>query len=164
MTDAQQTPTPPENTESNDVELLSERNQRLIAFGAVLGILMLVAQHVLIATHFHGWVIVSASTVSFIGWALFLLGAYLNRRLKGTPEGRAFIEHAAHDERIIHIRSQSFAFGFTAMMAFQVLLIVLDLVFGHLESQLMSVPVIAPATIAAGITGAVLRFQFLSSR
>lgn len=164
MTDAQQTPTPPENTESNDVELLSERNQRLIAFGAILGILMLVAQHVLVALHLHGWVIIATSLVSFIGWALFLFGTYLNMRLKRTPEGKAFTEHAAHDERIIIIRSQSFAFGFTAMMLFQVLLIVLSVVFGHLDTELLSVPVIAPATIAAGITGALLRFQFLSSR
>ena len=164
MTDAQPTNTSPENSDSNDVELLSERNQRLIAFGAVLGSLMLAAQHVLIAAHFHGWYSVAASTVSIIGWAVFGLGMFLNVRLKRTPAGRAFSEHASHDERIIIIRSQSFAFGFAAMMLFQVLLIVLSVVFGHLETELLSVPVVAPATIAAGVTGAALRFQILSNR
>ncbi len=167
MTDAphsEQAATPPDNPDSNDIELLSERNQRLIAYGAVLGSVMLAIQHIMIAAHFHGWHTVTTSIVSIIGWAVFGLGLFLNVRLKRTPEGRAFTEHAAHDERIIIIRSQSFAFGFAAMMLFQVLLIVLSVVFGHLETELLSVPVVAPATIAAGVTGAVLRFQILSNR
>ncbi len=167
MTDAthlEQPALPPEIPDSNDAELISERNQRLIAIGAVLGSLMLAAQHVLIASHVHGWITSAVSVTSLVGWVLFGIGMILNVRLKRTPEGRAFSEHAARDERIIAIRAKSFAFGFAAMMLFQVVLIVLSVVLGHLETELLSVPVVAPATVAVGVIGAVLRFQILSNR
>ena len=155
--------TNPGDAESSRTELLFDQNQRLISYGAIVGSVMLALQHVAIGAHFHGWPQMVVTVLSLLGWGVFAFGMYRSVRLKQTPEGKSFAEGIAHDERLLSIRSKSFASGFFAMLAMQVVLIVLAVVFGPEYPDWLSVVVAAPATIAAGVTGSVLRFQTLSS-
>ncbi len=50
------------------------------------------------------------------------------------------------------------------MLALQVVMIILYVLFGHTDTGLLSVPVAASSTIAAGVTGVVLRYQILTNR
>jgi len=152
------------DTDSSQTELLADKNQRLIAYGAIVGSVMLALQHAAVASHFHGWPQMLVTALSLIGWGAFGLGTIRSVRLKRTPEGRAFMEHLASDERLVSIRARSFAAGFFAMLGMQVVLLLLWVILGHLGAEWLNVAVAAPATIAAGVTGSVLRFQNLSNR
>jgi len=150
--------------ELNDAESRCEANQRLTAFGAAVGSIALALQHILIEVHLQGWPVVAITLTSLLGWIVFGIGVLRNRRLGKTPDGKLFFEQARKDERLVTMRARAFTFGFTVMLALQVVLIVLYVAFGHTDTGLLSVPVAASSTIATGVTGAVLRYQILTNR
>lgn len=150
--------------EPDDAESRSETNQRLTAFGATVGAIALALQHIIIEVHLHGWPSIALTITSLLGWTAFGVGVLRNRKLRKTPEGKAFFEQARKDERLIAMRAQAFTFGFAFMLGVQIVLLVLWTVFGHTDAGLLSIPVAASSTVAAGVTGAVVRYQTLTSR
>jgi len=150
--------------EPDDAESRSELNQRLTAYGATVGAIALAMQHIFIEVHLHGWPSMTLTVTSLLGWAALGIGVARNRKLGKTPEGKAFFEQARKDERLIAMRAQAFTFGFAFMLGVQVVLLVLWTLFGHIDSGVLSIPIAASSTIAAGVTGAVLRYQTLASR
>lgn len=150
--------------EPDDAESRCETNQRLTAFGATVGSIALAGQHIFIEVHLQGWPVVLLTLTSLLGWIVFGVGALRNRRLGKTPDGKLFFEQARKDERLVAMRAKAFTFGFTVMLALQVVMIVLYVLFGHTDTGLLSVPVTASSTIAVGVTGVVLRYQILTNR
>lgn len=150
--------------EPDDAESRSETNQRLTAFGATVGAIALALQHIIIEVHLHGWPSIALTITSLLGWTAFGVGVLRNRKLRKTPEGKAFFEQARKDERLIAMRAQAFTFGFALMLGVQIVLLVLWTVFGHTDAGLLSIPVAASSTVAAGVTGAVVRYQTLTNR
>lgn len=150
--------------EPDDAESRNETNQRLMAFGATVGAIALALQHIIIEVHLHGWPSIALTITSLLGWTAFGVGVLRNRKLRKTPEGKAFFEQARKDERLIAMRAQAFTFGFAFMLGVQIVLLVLWTVFGHTDAGLLSIPVAASSTVAAGVTGAVVRYQTLTSR
>ncbi len=145
-------------------ESRADSNQRLIMYGAVVGSVALALQHIVVEAHLHGWPIIAVTLTSLVGWAVFAIGIFRNKRLDKTPGGREFFRQVRTDERLIAIQSQAFSFGFWSMLAVQVILLLLWVFFGHLDTGLLSIPVAASSTIAAGTTGAVIRYQILINR
>ena len=150
--------------EPDDAESRCEINQRLTWFGATVGSVALAMQHIFIEVHLHGWPSIALTVTSLLGWSAFGVGVVRNRRLAKTAEGKAFFEQARKDERLIAMRAQAFTFGFAFMLGVQVLLLILWTLFGHTDTGLLSIPVAASSTMAAGVTGAVLRYQTLTNR
>jgi len=148
----------------DDAESRAESNQRLIMYGAVVGSVALALQHIVVEAHFRGWPTIAVTLTSLAGWVIFGFGIFRNKRLNKTREGRDFFRQVRTDERLTSIQSQAFSFGFWSMLAVQVILLLLWVAFGHLDTGLLSIPVAASSTIAAGTTGAVIRYQILTSR
>ena len=144
-----------------DIESRVDANQRLVSFGAVTGSLMLALQHITIEAHAPSWLNVLVTLASSAGWIVFLYAAYKNRKLFMTAEGLEYKKQIEGDERLMTIRNQAFMWGFGAMLVIQVVMI---LAWTFFELHFLTIPVSTTATMAAGITSAVLRFQILSSK
>jgi len=150
--------------EPNDVESRYEANQRLVAIGAILGSVGLAVQHIFVVADIHGWPIPTIVFTALTGWLIFGIGTVRNWMLGNTSSGRAFMEYARSDERLLVLRLKAFTTGFFAMLGMQVILLIAWMILGHSDAGILTIPVIAPATIAAGVTGTVLRYQILSNR
>jgi hypothetical protein len=138
--------------------------QRLIAWGAVVGSIMLALQHILIEAHFKGGLPTAVILASTAGWMVFLYATWQTRRLLASPEGTAYAAQISGDERLLSFRTEAFTYGFAAMLIVQVLLIVLWTGFGESVDHILSIPVAATVTMAAGISAAVLRYQNRSNK
>lgn len=150
--------------EIDDAEARYELNQRLIATGAIIGSVALAGQHIFTEVHLHGWPTLVITITSLFGWAAFGLGIFRNHQLGKTQEGKAFLAQARTDERLSTMRSQAFTYGFATMLGTQVVLLLLWTVLGQADGGWLSIPVAASSTIAAGVAGAVLRYQFLTNQ
>jgi hypothetical protein len=150
--------------DANDAESQYESNQRLTAFGAALGAIGMALQNLTAELLPHSWPLVSIALTVQIGWVVFAVGVLRNRKLGRTREGRAFIEQARTDERLVRLRAEAFMAGFGVMLGLQVFMILLATVGGDVLMEVLTIPVATSATIAAGVSGAVLRYQTLSSQ
>lgn len=147
-----------------DAEARYEMNVRLTSYGATVGSIGLAVQNILSELHVRGWVPVLMVLLTLGGWIVYGVGVYRNRRLGKPPGGRAYFEQARTDERLKAIRSEAFTWGFAAMLALQAVLLLVWSLTQPVSTGLLSVPVVASLTIAAGVTSAVLRHQILIRR
>ena len=148
--------TPPSES---SIEDSVDSNQRMGAFGAVLGSILLALQHILIEAHVFGWLPAAVIIASVVGWMIFLFAVWRNQRLLNTQKGKAYASQIKGDERLMSIRTEAFTYGFVAMLIVQVVLIVLWTGFGATVDHILSIPVAATVTMAAGISAAVIRYQ-----
>jgi len=153
-----------ESSRTSGAEDQSDLNQKYMAFGATIGSVALALQHIALEGHFPEAVAFVFSIVSVFGWIMFGVGIFRNYKLNKSAEGRAFFVRAKSDERLVSIKSRSFMFGFGTMMAVQVLLMILYVAGGPDGIHFLTIPVAATSTIAAGVTGAVLRNLSLINR
>ena len=145
------------------LEEKAELNQKLVAIGATAGSVGLALQHIVMEAHLAPALSLSMTLTAVIGWAIFAVGIVRARNLGRTEAGSEYLETLRADERLAAIRARAFIFGFGAMMGVQVVMLVLwTLTSGDLH--FLTIPVAASSTIAAGVTGAVLRNLILTDR
>ena len=150
--------------ETSALENSIDKNQRLISFSAVIGAVFLAVQHILIEAHAVRWLSIGASLLAATGWMIYLYAFFKAKSLLSSDEGKVLAEQMAGDERLLAIRAESFTWGFAAMIGFQVVLLVAYMMLQGVDTHVMSIPVAATSTIAAGVTGATLRQLNLSKR
>jgi len=146
------------------VEQKMDALQFQLSIGAIVGSVALAIQHMVISVHSVAWVSVLFSVLSVVGWALFGIALFRMSRLGKSAAGKAYNANAQRDERIKSIRSESFAFGFWAVLVFQGFTLVAWVFFHDMHRGLLTVPVVAPTAIAIGVTASLLRFQNLSKK
>ena len=146
------------------VEQKMDALQAQLSLGAIIGSVALAAQHMVESVHAARWITLTVALISLGGWLLFGVSLLRMRRLGLSPAGKIYNANAVRDERMKMVRLESFTFGFAAVLIFQVLVVV-AWVFAHdVHGGLLSVPVVAPTTIAVGVTASLIRFQILSKR
>ncbi len=149
------------NTQLSPIEQRVDANQRLVAFSAATGSILLAIQHIVIEAHGPEWLSVSSSMASAAAWLLFLVAMFKNQRIFKTEDGKAYRAQLEGDEILQRIQKEAFTWGFAVMLMIQVVMI---LTFSFFDPHFLSIPVAATSTMAGGIGIAVLRYQILWSR